>query len=140
MGHIPRAELTLALARQRTRLVRLLLYRYLQLDIAIITGAPMTSPRNTTEQLPQARQDAADRANAAAGSHDHDAHDRLIQRVLHAFGPASDGGQVAANIALAQRLVAALIELRLVNLARSTEQDQPTVSKTGQRQRPDQGS
>ena len=85
-----------------------------------------------------ASEDARDRAAA----HDHDAHDRLIQRVLHAFGPASDGGQVAANIALAQRLVAALIELRLVNLAhaRSTEQDQPTASKTGQRQRPDHGS
>jgi len=66
--------------------------------------------------------------------HHHDAHERLIQRVLHSLGPANDAGQALNNISFAQRLVAALLELRLIHAAaehnraahaRSTEQDQP---------------
>ena len=79
--------------------------------------------------------DKPERQDAAA--HDHSAHEKLIQRVLHALGPASDGGQVATNISFAQKLVAALLELRLVH-ARSTEQDQPkkedAPSKLGPRE------
>jgi len=66
-----------------------------------------------------------------------DTHERLIQRVLHSLGPAADGGQVATNISFAQRLVAALLELRLVHLARSTEQDQPKKEDAPRKQRPD---
>ena len=69
-----------------------------------------------------------------AADHSHDAHERLIQRVLHSLGPAADGGQLATNISFAQRLVAALLELRLVH-ARSTEQDQPK-KEDGERRKP----
>lgn len=88
----------LALARQHTRLVRLLLYRYLQLDLAIIQRSPMPEDRATYEQL--------------------------IQRVTRSFGPASDGGQLATNTALAQRILAALIELKLIT---------PSAEETGKR-------
>jgi len=57
-----------------------------------------------------------------------DTREQLITRVTNSFGPASDGGQLATNTALAQRLVAALLELQIISAAapsRSTEQDQP---------------
>ena len=74
--------------------------------------------------------------HGAGIAHNHDEHERLIQRVLHALGPAADGGQVATNISFAQRLVAALIELRLVH-ARSTEQDQPKKEDAPRKNRQD---
>jgi|KBSMisStandDraft_5_1062788.scaffolds.fasta_scaffold1215994_1 hypothetical protein len=81
-------------------------------------------------------EDARDRAPDA--SHNHDAHERLIQRVLHSLGPAADGGALATNISFAQRLVAALLELRLVHAHAAAEQDQPkkedVQSKLGPRE------
>ena len=80
--------------------------------------------------------DKPERQDAAA--HDHSAHERLIQRVLHSLGPAADGGALATNISFAQRLVAALLELRLVHAHAAAEQDQPkkedVQSKLGPRE------
>lgn len=67
---------------------------------------------------------------------DHSAHERLIARVLHSLGPAADGGQLATNISFAQRLVAALLELRLVHARAAAEQDQPKKEDGETEQRP----
>jgi hypothetical protein len=56
--------------------------------------------------------------------------DEITNAVTNSFGPASDGGQLSQNIALAQRITAALIALDLIKPSAeparaATQQDQP---------------
>lgn len=65
-------------------------------------------------------------AQRADRDHAADTHERLIQRVTNALGPANDGAAVLNNLAFAQRLVAALLALRIIREHRAAEeQDQP---------------
>ncbi len=68
----------------------------------------------------------AQRADREHGEHNH--RDKLIDRVMRAIGPAYDGAAELQNRAFAQRLVTALLALRVIGdpIAReAAEQDQP---------------